>query len=113
VFDAEIAKNGEMMVLAVEHPAGGSGRSGMTLDGIVLDLTLVTHTGNSDFAACPGTSGARTIPVVILTSSESPADRSELERLGLSAYLRKPTGLADLMRIGKEIAGRLSVSAGS
>jgi hypothetical protein len=48
VVDAEIAKNGEMMVLAVEDPAGGSGRSGMTVDGIVLDLSLGTHTGNSD-----------------------------------------------------------------
>ena len=88
-----------------------SGATGNVVDAMILDLNLVTHTGIQILKQVREHRVLGRIPVVILTSSESPADRRESEILGVSAYLLKPMDLADFMRIGKEIAGLLSVSA--
>ena len=40
------------------------------------------------------------IPVVMLTSSSSPADRATAESLGVSMYLQKPSDLEGLLRLG-------------
>jgi CheY-like chemotaxis protein len=44
------------------------------------------------------------VPVVILTSSESPRDRLEAERLGTSGFFRKPIELQEFMSMGRRIA---------
>jgi two-component system, chemotaxis family, response regulator Rcp1 len=45
----------------------------------------------------------RDIPVIILTSSDSPSDREEALRLGATCYIRKPTGLDEFLEIGATI----------
>jgi CheY-like chemotaxis protein len=45
----------------------------------------------------------RDIPVIILTSSDSPTDREEALRLGATCYIRKPTGLDEFLEIGATI----------
>jgi two-component system, chemotaxis family, response regulator Rcp1 len=45
----------------------------------------------------------RNIPVIILTSSDSPSDREEALRLGATCYIRKPTGLDEFLEIGATI----------
>ncbi|MBZ5600818.1 MAG: response regulator [Acidobacteriia bacterium] len=49
------------------------------------------------------------VPIVVFTSSESPAERSRAERLGVQAYLRKPMELDEFMALGatfKELLNR-------
>ena len=38
------------------------------------------------------------VPVVILTSSESPSDMQRTERIGAARYIRKPSGVEDFFR---------------
>jgi CheY-like chemotaxis protein len=49
------------------------------------------------------------LPVIVLTSSDSPSDREEALRLGATRYIRKPTGLDEFLSIGaaiKELMGQ-------
>jgi len=46
------------------------------------------------------------VPIVILTSSDSPADREETAKLGATAYFRKPPDLEEFMQIGV-VVGRV------
>ena len=39
------------------------------------------------------------VPVVILTSSESPSDMQRTQRIGAARYIRKPSGLEDFFRV--------------
>jgi DNA-binding response OmpR family regulator len=47
-------------------------------------------------------------PIIILTSSDSPHDRSRLSELGASLYFRKPADLNSFMEIGKLVRDVLS-----
>jgi CheY-like chemotaxis protein len=48
------------------------------------------------------------VPFVVLTSSDSPADRAETERCGATAYFCKPGNLSDFMAIGLVIRDALA-----
>ena len=41
--------------------------------------------------------------MIVLTSSDSPADKMQALRLGATHYIRKPTGLDDFLAIGATI----------
>ena len=52
------------------------------------------------------------IPVVVLTSSDSPRDRSMAEGLGATRYLRKPSNLEEFFGLGaifKELLGQKEI----
>lgn len=98
-FEAEFASNGEK-ALAVISRLAGSGR----LDGMILDLNLTTHSGIDILRRVRGTPSLASIRVVILTSSNSPADRRDAEMLGTDAYIPKPMDLDEFMEVGKKIA---------
>jgi chemotaxis family two-component system response regulator Rcp1 len=83
---------------------------------ILLDLNLpridgaqvLSHLRKSDSFSC--------IPVIILTSSDSPKDRQMALELGANLYFRKPTDLAsfmDLGRIVEETLGEGLVGSGT
>lgn len=38
------------------------------------------------------------VPVIILTSSESPSDMQRTQRIGAARYIRKPSGVEDFFR---------------
>jgi CheY-like chemotaxis protein len=38
------------------------------------------------------------VPVIILTSSESPSDKQRTGRMGAARYIRKPSRLEDFLR---------------
>lgn len=43
----------------------------------------------------------RDVPVVILTSSDSPMHKEQTAQLGAARYFRKPSRLAEFMRLGE------------
>src|SRR5256885_1539202 len=67
---------------------------------ILLDLNLPRKSGLEvlqwliETEKCPGAK------VVILSSSDAPADRAEAARLGAARYFRKPSSLAEFLKIG-------------
>jgi chemotaxis family two-component system response regulator Rcp1 len=70
-------------------------------DLIVLDLNLPRHEGLEILKFIRESPELERVPVVILTSSDSPKDRLAASQLGASCYIRKPSNLDEFMDIGK------------
>ena len=77
---------------------------------IILDLNLPRHDG-IEILQRLRESGNLNIPVVVLTSSDSPRDRLLATELGAARYLRKPSNLNEFLELGaifKELLGQSS-----
>ncbi len=96
-FQLAVAQDGEQAIAMVSESA-------LNFDIVLLDLNMPKRDGSEVLEILRGTS----TPVIVLTSSDSPVDRTEAMRLGATRYIRKPTGLDDFLAIGatiKEIVG--------
>jgi chemotaxis family two-component system response regulator Rcp1 len=69
------------------------------LDLIILDLNLPRHDG-IEILQHLHDNGFTHVPVVVLTSSDSPRDRSVANDLGARCYLRKPSTLSEFLSLG-------------
>jgi CheY-like chemotaxis protein len=70
------------------------------LDLIILDLNLPRHDGIEILERLRGTAKLAEIPVVVLTSSDSPRDQKVANQLGAACYLRKPSSLDQFLALG-------------
>jgi CheY-like chemotaxis protein len=77
----------------------GTDQSPARPDLVLLDLNLPIRDGLEVLAAIRGTSDLTEVPVVVLTSSHSPVDRKQAERLGATRYLSKPTDLDEFLAL--------------
>lgn len=77
-------------------------------DIVLLDLNMPKRSGGEVLDRLRKDSG-KAIPVIILTSSDSPSDRDEALRLGATRYIRKPTGLDEFLKIGATIRELLNL----
>jgi len=77
------------------------------LDLIILDLNLPRHDGIEILERLRATEEFSRVPVVVLTSSDSPRDRQSANRLGATLYLRKPTSLEQFLAMGQLFKGLL------
>lgn len=78
-------------------------------DVILLDLFLPDTQGIDLLRLFRSIPDLSTVPVVILTSSDDDADRSECEKLGVSSYIRKPFNEDKFLSVIRRIKG-LSLS---
>lgn len=76
-------------------------------DAAVLDLNLPKADGTEVLEALRRNERFSEVPVVVLTSSASPAERLNMERLGVQHFFTKPPDLKDFLQIGHVIAGLL------
>lgn len=67
---------------------------------IILDLNLPRHDGIEILQRLRESTPLRKVPVVILTSSDSPRDRVLANQLGATQYLRKPSSLDEFLGLG-------------
>jgi len=90
-----VASDGKevLQVLSGELP----GREALNL--IILDLNLPRHDGIEILERMRDL-GLSHIPVVVLTSSDSPRDRETAIQLGAVRYLRKPSVLEQFLALG-------------
>ena len=70
-------------------------------DAVLLDLNLPRRSGREVLKQVKGTVRCRNVPVIILTSSNSPEDRRETLALGAIRYFRKPTSFQEFLKIGE------------
>jgi CheY-like chemotaxis protein len=69
-------------------------------DLIILDLNLPRHDGLEILSFIRDRENLAMIPVVILTSSDSPKDTRAAVQSGATEYIRKPSTLDDFLKIG-------------
>jgi CheY-like chemotaxis protein len=67
---------------------------------IILDLNLPRHDGTEILQRLQGTTELAHVPVVVLTSSDSPRDRLAASEFGAARYLRKPSCLEQFLALG-------------
>ena len=104
-YDAEVASNGESALERVDEIAGSPGAS---IDAILLDLNLTTHSGLEILEHVRGTPAFDDTRIIILTSSDSPGDRQRASDLGSDLYIRKPMDFDEFMQVGRRIADLLT-----
>jgi len=69
-------------------------------DLIILDLNLPRHDGIEILQRLRSNHSLSGVPVVILTSSDSPRDRVTATQLGATRYLSKPSNLEQFLQLG-------------
>jgi CheY-like chemotaxis protein len=73
---------------------------GVGLSLIILDLNLPRHDGIEIMQRLLDTGRMAQIPVVVLTSSDSPRDKALAQSLGAARFLRKPSNLEQFLGLG-------------
>lgn len=76
---------------------------------IILDLNLPRHDGIEILRQLRETDRLAHVPVIVLTSSDSPRDRILATELGAACFLRKPSNLEQFLNLGatfKELLGQ-------
>jgi len=100
---------GEVLRIISSDQAGVEAQS---LGLIILDLNLPRHDGLEILQCLRETTELAHIPVVVLTSSDSPRDRLIADQLGATCYLRKPSGLDQFLSLGatfKKLLGQADI----
>jgi|SRR5579872_2419981 len=85
-------------------------------DLIILDLNLPRHDGIEILQKVRSTERLAQVPVVVLTSSDSPRDRLTATEWGATRYVRKPSNLEQFLQLGalfKELLSPLGATAAS
>ncbi len=77
-------------------------------DLILLDLNIPKSSGTEVLQWIRKSVRCRELPVILLTSSDSPRDRERAEKLGVLHYFRKPTDLDEYMELGPIVLKMLS-----
>jgi CheY-like chemotaxis protein len=79
-------------------------------DVMLLDLNLPRRSGREVLQSVRQAKRGRDVPVIILTSSNSPEDRRETAALGATRYFRKPTSYQEFLKIGEILGEVLKIS---
>jgi CheY-like chemotaxis protein len=69
----------------------------------IVDLNLPKHGGLEVIERMRANPTFADVPVVIMSSSSAPRDRSSLDRFRIRKYIIKPADLEEFMRIGWQI----------
>ena len=96
-FEAQVIHDGEEAMQYVHNHSEPD-----LPDLIVLDLNLPKRDGLEILRAIRDSTRMRTLPVVILTTSEFPPDQARAQELGIDAYLTKPLNLREFAALGAE-----------
>ena len=107
-----VASDGQEVLRIIAGETTGDTAQRLRL--IILDLNLPRHDGIEILERLRDTNTMSGVPVVILTSSDSPRDRLLASQLGATRYLRKPSSLEQFLDLGavfKDLLGQGSPNA--
>lgn len=97
-FQLNVVEDGEAVLRAFQE--FGSDSSPCP-DIVLLDLNLPKSSGVDALPKLRANPACAQVPVLVLTSSESPTDRANAEKLGATRYFRKPSDLDEFLAIGQ------------
>ena len=82
-----------------------------SVDLALLDLNLPRATGSRVLTRIRQSRRCSAIPIIIVTSSDSPLDRDAAAQLGATGYFQKPGDLAGFMYLGQVVRDALDGKA--
>jgi len=93
----QVASDGREVLTLI---AGDNSAAADEFELIILDLNLPRHDGIEILERLRESTRMAHVPVVVLTSSDSPQDRLVATHLGARRYLRKPSSLEQFLDLG-------------
>jgi CheY-like chemotaxis protein len=102
-----VVSDGKDALRIISGETGNADAAAISL--IILDLNLPRHDGIEILQKLRESVALGHVPVVVLTSSDSPRDRVLANELGATRYLRKPSNLEEFLSLGavfKDILGQ-------
>lgn len=97
--------NEALSLLRAEGKFAGAARPQL----ILLDLNLPRHDGMEVLQYVRQDRQLATVPVIVFTSSDSPADRLSATHLGVSRFIKKSSLLDEFMAVGAVIRELLTL----
>jgi len=94
--DLYVVKDGEEAIDFIKAADLGGPVPGLVL----LDLNLPKRTGQEILEHLRNSQRWTDVPVIIMSSSDSPSERAKAAKLGIGDYFRKPSRLDEFMRLG-------------
>jgi CheY-like chemotaxis protein len=96
--DFQVSEDGEKAINFIE--AIDNTEAGPHPHIVLLDLNLPRKSGARVLERIRQSPKCGRIPVVIVTSSDSPGDKGQAARLGATRYFQKPLDLGEFMKLG-------------
>ena len=109
-FDLHVIQDGEQaakLLMALENS------SQSWPDVVLLDLNMPRCEGREVLQRIKQTPRGNSVPVIVITSSNSPADREDVFKLGATSYFRKPSDLNEFLKIGAVVRQTLYGKSGA
>jgi len=107
--DFRVSENGEQAIEFIERLENGDEQPKPDL--VLLDLNLPRKSGAKVLERIRRSEKCNSVPVVVVSSSDSARDKAQVSRLGATRYFQKPMDLMEFMKLGplvREILGTLS-----
>jgi len=96
-FRLQVADNGEDAIQVFNHVDEGTETPP---DVLLVDLNVPRKDGMQVLGRMRSSPKCGSVPVIVISSSDSPADRQRAFALGASEYFRKPSSLDEFMKLG-------------
>jgi CheY-like chemotaxis protein len=100
-FELQVLDDGEKAIEFIEQLERD--RTSAPPHLVLLDLNLPRMNGGRVLDRLRQSTTCGQIPVVILTSSDSPSDKAQIGKLRATEYFRKPSRLNEFMRLGEVV----------
>lgn len=98
-FHFEVVDDGEAAIRMLDRVDAGGGMAAPNL--LLLDVNVPRKNGSQVLERFRQSPRCKDIPVVVISSSDSAADRQCAFELGATEYFRKPSTLAEFRQLGK------------
>ena len=108
-FDLRVVSDGDA-AMSLLHSVENHGGEELP-DLILLDLNVPKVHGIEVLSSLQQSQHCCRVPVIVVTSSDSPSDLKAIDELGAKAYFRKPHDLDQFMKLSEVIERVLSGQA--
>ena len=105
-FQLTVLEDGEKAVQFIDRMDRDENAACPSL--VLLDLNLPKKSGEQVLEHMRSSRRCGHIPVIVVTSSDSPRDKAQAARLGATQYFRKPSRLDEFMQLGPAGTGSSS-----
>jgi DNA-binding response OmpR family regulator len=108
-FQLQVLEDGEKAVDFIEDL--DQNETAPCPDLVLLDLNVPKKSGDQVLERIRSSRRCAQIPVVVVTSSDSPKDRSRAAMLGATQYFQKPSKLDEFMKLGSLVRSVMNQSS--